>query len=170
MGVRNVPGSAPTKPDLLDRTFRVAIILKLLDGILEIIGGVLLFLVSPEKITSWAETFTRHELSQDPNDWFSNKVLHAAHGLTGAGLTYAAIYLLAHGIVKVVLITALLRDRLWAYPWTIAFLLAFIVYQLYRIALRPTVGLIALTIFDVIVVWLTWREYGRHRARTHVRA
>jgi Predicted membrane protein (DUF2127) len=56
-------------------------------------------------------------------------------------------------------VTALLRNKLWAYPWMIAFLGIFIVYQLYRIALTPTLWLITLTVFDGLIVWLTYREY-----------
>ena len=43
------------------------------------------------------------------------------------------------------LVVALLLNKLWAYPWMIAVLLLFIGYQLYRIALDPTAGLVALT-------------------------
>ena len=43
----------------------------------------------------------------------------------------------------------------------IAFLLVFIVYQLYRLVLSPTFGLTVLTIFDALIVWLTWREWRR---------
>jgi uncharacterized membrane protein len=37
--------------------------------------------------------------------------------------------------VKVVLVVALLLNKLWAYPRSIVVLLVFICYQLYRIAL-----------------------------------
>ena len=39
----------------------------------------------------------------------------------------------------------------------------FIGYQLYRIALQPSAGLVLLTAFDVVIVALTWREYRRQR-------
>jgi uncharacterized membrane protein len=45
----------------------------------------------------------------------------------------------------------------------IIFLVLFIGYQLYRIVLHPTAGLIALTVFDVLIVALTWREYRQQR-------
>jgi uncharacterized membrane protein len=61
-------------------------------------------------------------------------------------------------------VVALLRNQLWAFPWMIAFLLIFIAYQLYRIALVPSIGLSALTAFDVFIVWLTWREWRKHSA------
>jgi uncharacterized membrane protein len=62
------------------------------------------------------------------------------------------------------LVTALLKNQLWAYPWTIAFLGVFIVYQLYRLSFHPSLGLTALTIFDAGIVWLTYREYRKQRA------
>jgi uncharacterized membrane protein len=45
----------------------------------------------------------------------------------------------------------------------IVVLLGFIGYELYRIVLGHSVALIALTVFDIAMVVLTWREYGRHR-------
>jgi uncharacterized membrane protein len=75
-----------------------------------------------------------------------------------------AVYLLLHDVVKVVLVTALLRNQLWAYPWMILFLLAFIGYQLYRLTFAPSIGLFGLTVFDAVVTWLTWRDYQRQRS------
>ena len=73
--------------------------------------------------------------------------------------------MLSHGAAKVVLVALMLRDKLWAYAWMIDLLVAFIVYQLYRIAIvKFSIGLVALTVFDLILVWLTWREYqAEHR-------
>jgi uncharacterized membrane protein len=56
-----------------------------------------------------------------------------------------------------------LLNKLWAYPCMIVVLLSFIGYQLYRIVLNPTAGLVALTVFDALIVVLTWREYRRQR-------
>ena len=108
-----------------------------------------------------------HARPEDPRDFLASRLLHTADGLTGSSLLFGAAYLLIHGIVKVVLVAALLRNKLWAYPWMIAVLTAFIGYQAYRIVLSPTIRLIALTVFDVAIVALTWREYrrqGRDRA------
>jgi uncharacterized membrane protein len=150
--------------DLLDQTFEVGIILKGLDGVLEIIGGLLLLVVSPDAIDRIVTSLTRHELSEDPNDLLATHLLKTAHGLTGAAVLFGAVYLLAHGLVKVILVAALLKNQLWAYPWTIAFLAVFIIYQLYRLTLKPSVGLTALTIFDALIAWLTWREYRKQLA------
>ena len=78
---------------------------------------------------------------------------------------FAAVYLLSHGIAKLVLVVAVLRGELWAYPALIALLGAFIAYQLYRLYYHLTIGLTLLTIFDAFVAWLTWREYQAKRNR-----
>lgn len=151
--------------DLLDRTFEVAIILKGLDGVLEVAGGLTLLVVSPATINRVVTTLTQHELSQDPHDFVATHLVNSAHGLTRGSVLFASLYLLSHGAVKIVLVAALLRNRLWAYPWMIAFLVLFIVYQVYRMTLAPSAGLAALTAFDLFVVWLTYREYQKQRHR-----
>ena len=150
--------------DLLDRAFAVGIILKGLDGVLEVVGGVLLLTISPTAIDNLSRALTQHELSEDPHDFLATHLLHAAGSLTGSSLEFGAAYLLLHGVVKVVLVAALLRDQIWAYPWMIAFQIVFIVYQVYRMTFAFSIGLLGLTAFDAVVVWLTYREYGRQRA------
>jgi uncharacterized membrane protein len=153
--------------DLLDQTFEVGTILKGLDGVLEVIGGLLLLIVSPATIDRVVTGLTQHELSEDPNDFLATHLLRTAHGLTGSAVLFGAVYLLAHGLVKVILVTALLKNQLWAYPWMIAFLGVFIVYQLYRLSMKASVGLTALTTVDAAIAWLTYREYRKQLAVTH---
>lgn len=155
------------KTTALDRVFRVSLTLKGLDGVLELVGGVLLLVVSPSQIGALGRLLTQHELVQDPDDFIANTVLHFTGNLDISTSLFGAAYLLLHGLVKVILVWAVLRDRLWAYPWMIAFLIAFIAYQGYQILLSFSWGLVLLTAFDIFVVWLTWREYGIHRARRH---
>ncbi len=144
----------------IDKAFHWTILIKGADGLLEIIGGLFLLVVSGDTIASWLRALTQHELSQDPNDFVSNHILGLTQHIHSSQV-FGAIYLLSHGIIKVVLVAALLKNRLWAYPATIAFLLLFIVYQAYRIGFDRSIGLIFLTFFDAVIVWLTWHEYQK---------
>ena len=155
---------------LLDRTFFTVLIVKGPDGVLELVGGVLLLLVTPAQIGGLAQFLTQHELSEDPHDLIANSLLHYTNGLTGSATLFGAVYLLLHGAVKVVLVWAVLTNHLWAYPWTMAFLAIFILYQSYRLIVAFSWGLLLLTIFDIFVLVLTWREYGIHRARARATA
>jgi uncharacterized membrane protein len=147
----------------LDRVFEIGIIAKGLNGAVELVGGLLLLFVTPEWIRHLAVSLTRVELSEDPHDFIATHLLHTTSGLTGNAVLFGSVYLLSHGAVKVVLVVALLLNKLWAYPWMIVVLLLFIGYQLYRISLAATAGLIALTVFDVVIVVLTWREFRVQR-------
>jgi len=149
--------------DWLDRLFVIGIIGKGLNGLAELIGGLLLLFVTLDSIHHLVAVVTRGELSEDPNDLVARYLLHTANGLTGSAVIFGAVYLLVHGAVKIVLVIALLLNKLWAYPWMITVLLIFIGYQLYRIALQPSAALVVLTAFDVLIVTLTWLEYRRQR-------
>ncbi len=166
---RRATAGRPVSP-ALHRTFEVGMVLKGLDGVLEVVGGILLLVVSPQAIAHIVRVLTAHELSEDPHDLVARYLLHTAGHLTAGTTLFGAIYLLSHGVAKAVLVALVLRGKLWAYPWMIALLVAFIVYQLYRItAVHFSAGLTALTVFDVALVWLTWREYQSRRSRSGAR-
>ncbi|HEY6827938.1 MAG TPA: DUF2127 domain-containing protein [Gemmatimonadaceae bacterium] len=152
------------KSRTLDRTFLVSIALKGLDGLLEIVGGLVLLFTAPATLQRWARSLTAHELAEDPHDFIARHLLHSASQLSHSTTLFGAVYLLSHGIAKVVLVVALLREQLWAYPWLIALLGVLIAYQLYRLSYRFGVGLTLLTLFDAFVVWLTVLEYRKRKA------
>jgi uncharacterized membrane protein len=155
------------KADLLDRTFNVALILKGLDGFLELVGGILLLVISPEAINRLAHSLTQHELSRDPHDFLAHRLLHLTANLHHTQ-TFGAVYLLTHGLVKIVIVIGLLRREHWAYYVAFVFLGGFVIYQVYRMTYAPSVGLVLLTVFDLFIIWLTWREFQRMRhARLH---
>ena len=161
------PPDRPLSP-ALDTTFKISLVLKGLDGILEVVGGLLLLFLSPHAIEHIARTLTAHELREDPHDFIASHVLHTASHLTSSSTLYGAVYLLIHGAAKIVLVALVLRGKLWAYPLLIGLLLAFIAYQLYQIiAIRFSVGLTALTVFDAFLAWLTWREYQSRKTLRH---
>ena len=147
----------------LDDTFKVSVALKGIDGALEVVGGLILLFVPPATLAHVVRTLTQHELSQDPHDFVARHLLRSTQHLTRGTTLFAAVYLLSHGVAKLVLVVAVLQRRLWAYPGLIALLGAFIVYQCYRLAYRFSIGLFLLTVFDVFVVWLTWREWQARR-------
>jgi uncharacterized membrane protein len=147
--------------------FEIGVILKGLNGLLELIGGTLLLVFPPTSLQRFVVSLTQNELSRDPNDFVATHLRSAAEHLSVGQQTFAAIYLLSHGVIKAVLVYALIKDKLWAFPWAIAIFAAFGVYQMYRYVYEPSGWLIALTVLDVIVILLTWAEWQRVK-REHV--
>ncbi|MGA9883859.1 MAG: DUF2127 domain-containing protein [Candidatus Acidiferrales bacterium] len=155
---------------LLHATFRTGIAIKAFDGILETIGGVLLWFVKPATMNRALHFVFQHELSRDPHDFFAEHVLHFSANVAHGSLVFASLFLLSHGIVKIVLAVALWMNDLWAYPLAIFVFGAFTVYQIYRYAHTHSLALLILTVFDAAVVWLTWEEYGAQKSARHLNA
>ncbi len=152
---------------LVHIAFEISIFFKGLDGVLEIIGGLLLFFLKSETISRIVVALTLHELSEDRNDIIASYLVRLAHDVSASSQVFAGVYLLSHGVIKVFLVESLLRGRLWAYPTAIVFFALFIVYQMYRYYLQPSIGMIALSILDLIVIGLTWLEYRQLKRARH---
>ena len=152
-----------TLRSLLRETFRAGITLKGIDGALETVGGVLLWFFKPSELSEIVRSLFQHELSSDPNDWIAEHVLRATVKLAEANPEFASLFLLSHGLTKAALVLCLWMNRLWAYPLTMAVFAAFSVYQTYRYTHTRSAWLLALTILDLILIYLTWEEYGQQK-------
>jgi uncharacterized membrane protein len=129
----------------IHQLFVVSVTMKGLHALIEIAGGLALYLVSADMIARWLDEIDR-------GGWLERHFpLTEQH--------FYAFYLLSHGLVKSVLVVGLLREKLWAFPASIAVFGAFIVYQLYRYSYTHEPGLIALSIFDLFVIGLAVHEY-----------
>jgi uncharacterized membrane protein len=140
------------------KIFKVSVLLKAADAIIEIIGGVVL--IFSTSITGWVVYLVDKELIEDPSSLIATTIKHGLPFFTDHSQTFVAFYLLSHGIVKIILAVALLRNKLWAYPSAIVFFILFIIYQLYRFTYTHSSFLVLLTIFDLFVIVLTWHEYN----------
>jgi uncharacterized membrane protein len=148
----------------IHRVFEIGLVLKAVHSVLEIVGGILLLAVSQERMLRIANLLTQEELLRDPNDRIAHYVVEVAHDLSTSARTFAAFYLLSHGLIKLVLIVEILRKRHWAYPAFIIALAALITYQSYKLLHGMSIGLAALTVLDAMVLVLTWHEYRVVRA------
>lgn len=143
----------------IHQIFEISILLKGAHALIECVGGLVLAFVSTSAITSLVNGLTQDELIEDPNDFVATHLSSLAQKFSVDTQHFYAFYLLSHGIIKVFLVIGLLRNKLWAYPVSLVVLGLFIVYQLYRFSYTHGVGLIVLTVFDVIVTGLIWHEY-----------
>lgn len=147
--------------ELIHRLFRISILIKGIDGILEFIGSLVLFFVSSSLITNFVETIFQHELTQDPTDIIANYLINTSLNLSLSTQLFAAIYLFIHGIIKVGLVSSLWYNKLWAYPLSGFILVVFVIYQVFRLINHYSLILLLLTIIDLIIIILLRFEYKR---------
>lgn len=151
--------SANMRERTIRRIFDVSVVLKGLHALIEIGGGLLLYLVSTESIVGFINSYSQPELIEDPHDFIATHLLKFAQHFSVQEHDFYAFYLLSHGLVKIVVVVELLRQRLWAYPACFVVFGAFIAYQLYRYSYTHDVSLILLSLFDLFVVALAIHEY-----------
>lgn len=151
--------------DVVHISFELGLIIKGIDGLLEIFGGFLLLYLNPNRMGRLVTLLTQHELSEDPKDLVANALIRFSHSFSISTQAFGVFYLISHGVIKSVLILLLWRKKLWAYPLTIASLVMFIAYQIYRYSVHASMLLLLLTVFDIVMIILTFIEYKRIKER-----
>jgi uncharacterized membrane protein len=143
----------------IHQIFVASVLFKGIHALIEIVGGIALYLISTATIVQTIQHYSYDELIEDKDDWVATQLLQFAQTFSVAEHNFYAFYLLSHGLIKSVLVIGLLREKLWAYPASFAVFGAFIAYQLYRFTFTPDIGLILLSIFDLFVIYLAVHEY-----------
>lgn len=105
---------------------------------------------------------TQKELLEDPHDLVANLLLHVTQNIGGV-TTFAIVYLWIHASIKLIAVFGILKNKAWAYPFSLISLGILLIYQFYSLFERISIGMLILTIFDTFVIWLIWREYSKVR-------
>ena len=143
----------------IHQIFQLSVLIKGAFAVIECAAGVTFALVSTSSIKNFVDMLTQEELIENPKDFIATHLLAAAQNFSVETKNFYAFYLFGHGIVKLLLVIGLLRNKLWSYPASLIILGLFIVYQLYRFSYTHGAGLIVLTVFDIFVMGLIWHEY-----------
>lgn len=146
--------------------FRVSVFLKGLISLVEIIGGIVVLFIPVSYLTDIIVRLAQAELVEDPGDFISVHLIQLAQQLSFSSGTFVALYLISRGAIKLLLVVALLKNQLWAYPSSMALLGLFVLYQLYQIEVTFSAPLLVLTIFDLFVTYFIWREYKVLKTRS----
>jgi uncharacterized membrane protein len=150
---------SPTEIARQHRMFEIALVLKGLNGIVELVGGMLALVVPLRKVNQVVLWLTASEIEDDPNDWLANMLIDAAEKLSMGTKLYASFYLLAHGVVKLFLVYSLWREKIWAFPVGLSLIGALVCYSIYRFTHTHAVSLLLFAAIDLIIMWFIWREY-----------
>src|SRR6267378_1908770 len=79
--------------------FEIGVVLKGINGLLELIGGFVLLWIGPGTLQNLMARLTQNELIEDPRDFIATQLREAAGHLSANAQLFAAIYLLAHGVI-----------------------------------------------------------------------
>ncbi|MDQ4213815.1 DUF2127 domain-containing protein [Microbacterium sp. ASV81] len=155
--------SAAHRELVLDWVFLVGVFFKALDGLFELVVGIPALFISKLQLAALAHALTAGELAEDPHDLIANLILHLSSRLSAGALLIAGIYLVIHGAVKVAIVVALVLGSRRIYPWAVGALGVLLIIQIVDLVLKFSVGVLLLTVLDVVIIWLTVREWRHGR-------
>ncbi len=141
--------------------FDAALVLKAINGALEMLVALLVLIVPPSVVIRLVEFITAGELAQDSDDPIANAIRDAAQAFTVHSHYFLSLYLIFHGVIKVLLVIGIFAGKRIAYPLFMVALALFGAYEAYRGFVRHEVLLQALAVFDFSLLVLTSYEYRR---------
>ncbi|MDE3068388.1 MAG: DUF2127 domain-containing protein [Verrucomicrobiota bacterium] len=146
------------KPAQIHLLFKIGVVIKGVDGLLEAAGGIALFFTDRASLRSLVDWLTAGELQEDPTDFVATHLVRFANHLSIGTKHFAAVYLLGYGLVKMGLAAGLLRGKLWSYPAALVVLGLFLCYQIYRFSHTHSIGLALVSLLDLAILALIWRD------------
>jgi uncharacterized membrane protein len=143
--------------------FRVALLLKGLDGAVELLAAMALAVVTPDVLDGFVRLVLDHHLLGGPHSDLATRFAAGEEQVLGSGRTFAVVYLALHGVVKCGLVVAMARRIRPAYPVAAVVLGLLVIYELYRATRTGSVLLPAFAALDLFIIALIIREYLRLR-------
>jgi uncharacterized membrane protein len=157
------PMGADTERAAGEGLFRAALLLKGLDGGVELLAAVALAVATPALLEGLVRVVLDHHLLGGPQSDLAVRFAAGEERFVGAGRTFVVVYLALHGLVKCALVIAMARRVRPAYPVAAVVLGLFVIYELYRATRTGSVLLPAFAALDVLIIVLIIREYRRMR-------
>ncbi|MDR3643326.1 MAG: DUF2127 domain-containing protein [Candidatus Doudnabacteria bacterium] len=139
--------------------FIIGIIIKSFTGLVETCSGLVLLSIKPQTLSLILLRLSGGGKITDADDFLLAYPYQYMQHLTPGIKVFAGLYILAHGLINLLLVMGLIKEKLWAYLVAIGVLSSFMLYQLYRIAYTQSPLLEALTVLDAFFVIVLWHEY-----------
>ena len=154
------PSTRTSKPHgVIHGLFDVVVVLKGLNGLAEIASGTALLSLQAGTIMDCVNWLTQAELIEDPQDHFAIFLQHWAAGFGHDSQQFAGVYLLAHGVVKVLLAALLFMEKTWAFPLALALFSLLVTFSVYRLSLNWSWVLAGFVAFELFTIWLIAKEW-----------
>ena len=159
MALKSRSDRTPKPAGFAHGLFDAVVVLKGLNGLAEIVSGTILLLLQAGSILTWVNWLTQTELIEDPHDHIASFLQHWAAGFGHASQQFAGVYLLAHGIVKVVLAVLLFMEKHWAFPLALVLFALLVTFSIYRLDLIWSWALAGFVAFDMFTIWVIGKEW-----------
>lgn len=147
------------KDRLLSMGFYGGLTLKAVNALIEMIGGFIMLVINYDWLNAMIKAIALPELSEDSKDIVMNYLLTLSQNTSITTMHSVALYMLLHGVTKLVAIGLLWKKKLWAYLPVVFVFGLFIAYECYSYLHSHSSLMLAIIIIDVAIVVVVLLEY-----------
>lgn len=159
------------KPNpLFHLAYVVTIAIKGIDGAIETILGLIIWISGPVRFNFFLMTLAAPELTEHATEsGFMQLLRNGASQLLGTSIDFVVIYLLMHGVLKLAMALVLLTGKgRWVYPVATVILLGFLGFMSWHLAEHWSNWVLAFALFDLLTLLLVLNEW-RNEKTLHLR-
>lgn len=145
-----------------ERVYKIGVAVKGFDGTVELLAGLWLWFAPGSLhhiLTSWQGELL--ESRGFVGQYIAHSLDKVNHELYGGVMVMAIVFLVSHGVIKLALVYALLKEILWAYPYALFVLVLFLLAQIVAMIQHPGIGMAVLMLLDILIIWLVWGEWQK---------
>ncbi|MDR3547687.1 MAG: DUF2127 domain-containing protein [Candidatus Pacebacteria bacterium] len=139
--------------------FEISIWVKAVGAFGEVLGGIAIALIPSSYVLHTALLLSQGNLDADADDLIIKGITAAAHAFAVSNNWLVGIYFFMRGFVQLLLVYALFKNKLWAYPAMLLLLVLFVCTQAYQIYLSQSIATMLITVIDIVTIYLVWHEY-----------
>jgi len=150
--------TTPTASNFNHRLFVVSLLAKAALGLIQIATAVTIFAGMIDRLPALAQWLFKAELAENPTDFVATRIIAIVGVMPTTDLTFYTTYFLAHGVLHIAIVFALLFGAAWAHRTAIIVLWAFVIYQMLEWATVGGTALLLLSAIDLAVIYITVRE------------
>ncbi len=166
---RTLMGRSINKDTIVDIGFYGGLALKAINALLEFIGGLLLMIISNERLDQIIQLIALPVLREEPNHTLMNYLVIVNQSFSSSTQNTVAIFMLLHGMTKLAVIWPLWKKKLWAYPPAVGVFGLFVAYEIVCYMQSPSVLLPVLIIIDAAIIVMIILEYQHLKKEQQMR-
>ncbi len=148
-----------SKQKLFQVLFNLSMIIKGIDGLFELAGGLAFIFLKKEHLLNLISKISHYNVLNISNHTF-HKLANAASKVFETDIkNFIIVVLVCNGFIKIVIAGSLFLRIKRAFPYALVFLFALLVYQVVQMFYSPSLFLWLFNAFDALVILVIWAEY-----------
>lgn len=147
------------KKNIFSVIFQFSMLWRIFYGIIKILSGFILLRIATLTPLSPIFRIGKHSFFFHPDNFIIEFINSYIHRLSISTALFISFYLIFWGVVDASLSYYLLKKQIWAYPFGLALIFLFTLYEIYRYTHTHSPILLLIIFIDVFIFFIIKKEF-----------